>query len=68
MPSSLFAGATVPQLACGNPIIPLIPISSFCCAICNPAIAACYAIGAPSVWTISARRLRPTRGADAAYL
>lgn len=52
----------------GNPIIPFAPISSFGCAICDPVIAAWYAIGAPSAWTILARRPRPTRSADAVNL
>ncbi len=39
----------------GNPIIPFEPMSSFGCAICDPAIAAWYAIRAPSVRAIFVR-------------
>ena len=40
----------------GNPIIPFEPQSSFGCAICDPLLAAWYAIGAPSVWAVFKRR------------
>ena len=40
----------------GNPIIPFEPQSSFGCAICDPVLAAWYAIGAPSIWAVFKRR------------
>jgi hypothetical protein len=36
----------------GNPIIPFQPMSSFGCAICDPVLAAWYAMGAPSIWAV----------------
>src|ERR1700739_911411 len=34
----------------GRPIIPFAPASSLACPICAPALAAWYALGAPSIW------------------
>ncbi|MGE8517027.1 MAG: DUF6010 family protein [Alcaligenes nematophilus] len=34
----------------GNPIIPFEPMSSFGCTLCDPMLAAWYALGAPSIW------------------
>jgi hypothetical protein len=45
----------------GNPIIPFQPMSSFGCAICDPVLAAWYAIGAPSIWAIFKRSAKPSR-------
>lgn len=39
----------------GNPIIPFEPMSSFGCAICDPVLAAWYAVGAPSMWAFVKR-------------
>jgi hypothetical protein len=35
----------------GTPIVPFVPLSSFGCAICDPALALWYFRGAPSVFT-----------------
>jgi Family of unknown function (DUF6010) len=34
----------------GHPIIPFAPASSLGCAICDPALAVWYVLGAPSIW------------------
>ncbi|HEY2048953.1 MAG TPA: DUF6010 family protein [Caulobacteraceae bacterium] len=39
----------------GHPIIPFAPSSSLGCAICDPALAAWYALGAPSIWGLRKR-------------
>jgi hypothetical protein len=42
----------------GNPIIPFQPMSSFGCAICDPVLAAWYAVGAPPIWSLLKRPAR----------
>jgi len=39
----------------GHPIIPFAPLSSVGCAICDPALALWYALGAPSIWRLQER-------------
>lgn len=43
----------------GNPIIPFQSMSSFGCAICDPVLAVWYGIGAPSIWGILKRPVKP---------
>ena len=52
----LHAGWDIAHHLYGHPIIPFAPTSSVGCAICDPAIAVWYALGAPDVW----RRRRTT--------
>jgi hypothetical protein len=44
----------------GNPIIPIEPMSSFGCAICDPVLALWYALGAPSAWALLRRETPPS--------
>ena len=46
----LHSGWDVAHHLWGHPIIPFAPASSVGCAICDPALAIWYALGAPSVW------------------
>jgi hypothetical protein len=48
----LHSGWDVAHHLWGHPIIPFAPDSSFGCAICDPALAAWYALGAPTIWRI----------------
>lgn len=46
----LHAGWDIAHHLYGHPIIPFAPTSSVGCAICDPAIAVWYALGAPDIW------------------
>lgn len=53
----LHSGWDVAHHLYGNPIIPMLPLSSFGCAICDAGLAAWYFAGAPSPypWTRQAK-------------
>ena len=46
----------------GHPIIPLVPTSSFGCAVCDPVIAWWCFAGAPSLFMVFRRTARPVLG------